>query len=402
PYFVRESAGRIGASRPADALTEDEYDRTLLETDPALGAAVLAGSSDFTRARAAHRARLETNVLTPYDGALGGAAAEALESHPRTTGPMSPSSLETYALCPLKFFLGRVLGLEAVEEPEEIESIDPMNRGSLVHRVLERFLEQLGRTGTPPAESRRAEQLSRLEEIAREECADAERRGITGYPLLWRYERQAILDDLRAWYEHEMADPEAGRYGHGAYEVRFGPSRHGPDTSLLSSDEPVRIQTAGGRELLVQGRMDRVDYSERTGAYRVIDYKTGSVRKEHRSGKLAGGRALQLPLYLLAGAERTGSEPARGEAQYFFVSRYGNFRRVTFTNEDYEARREELERILSSFSEGMRTGNFHARPGDHCRWCDFDSLCDARRHTILDRKREDPRVREMDEIGEIP
>ena len=401
PAFVREPAGRIGASRPADALTEDEYDRTLLEDDGALGAAVLAASSDFSRARAAHRARLETNLLTPYDGALAGAAAEALESHPSLTGPMSPSSLETYALCPLKFFLGRVLGLKAVEEPEEIESIDPMNRGALVHRVLERFLEELDGAGTPPAESRRAEQLVRLEEIGHEECEEAESRGITGYPLLWRYERQAILDDLRAWYEQELADPDAGRYEHGAYEVRFGPSRHGPDASPLSSDEPLRIET-GGRELLVQGRMDRVDYSERTGAYRVVDYKTGSVKSEHRNGRLAGGRALQLPLYLLAGAERTGSVPARGEAQYFFASRYGNFRRVTFTNEDYEARREELGRILSSFSEGMRTGNFHARPGDHCKWCDFNSLCDARRFSILDRKREDPRVREMDEIGEIP
>jgi hypothetical protein len=104
---------------------------------------------------------------------------------------------------------------------------------------------------------------------------------------------------------------------------------------------------------------------------------------------------------MLAGAERVGSEPERGEAQYFFASRYGSFKRVRFTAEHFADRRGDLERILASFAAGMRTGNFHARPGRHCEWCDFDPICDARRQALLDRKREDPRVREMDDMEAI-
>jgi RecB family exonuclease len=400
PWMTREPAGRIGAPAPGAALTLDEYDRTLLEARPALGTAALAGEADFTRAIAAHRARWELRRLTPYDGGLDGLdARELLERHPATTGPMSPSSLETYALCPLQLFFGKLLGLRAVEEPEEIETISPMDRGSLVHKVLERFLVECG-DSAPPSEARRDAQLGRLEEIALEECDAAEARGETGYPLLWRYERQAIVDDLRRWYDQEVADPEAGRFDHGAFELRFGPARHEPDTSPLSTDEPLRIR-AGERELLLQGRIDRVNWNPRTGAYRVIDYKTGSVRDEHRDGALSGGKALQLPVYLLAGAERVGSHPKRGEAQYFFASRYGSFRRVRFTAEHFADRREDLERILASFAAGMRTGNFHARPGRHCDYCDFDPICDARRQALLDRKREDPCVKEMDEIEAI-
>jgi RecB family exonuclease len=274
-----------------------------------------------------------------------------------------------------------------------------MDRGSLVHKVLERFLQGCG-DAAPPSEARRDRHLARLEEIALEECDAAEARGETGYPLLWRHERQAILDDLRRWYDQEVADPESGRFDRGAFELRFGPARHEPDTSDLSSDEPLRVR-AGARELLLQGRIDRVNWNEGSGAYRVIDYKTGTVRDEHRDGALSGGKALQLPVYLLAGAERVGSVPERGEAQYFFASRYGGFKRVRFTAADFAERREDLERILASFAAGMRTGNFHARPGRHCRWCDFDPICEARREQLLERKRKDPRVQEMEAIGEI-
>ncbi|MEJ7717448.1 MAG: PD-(D/E)XK nuclease family protein [Thermoleophilaceae bacterium] len=185
--------------------------------------------------------------------------------------------------------------------------------------------------------------------------------------------------------------------------MRFGPSRHGPD------DEPALERRARADPDRRRSRAPRAGPDGPRGLQRAhrrlpghrLQDRLGAQGAPQAASSPAGGRC-SFPSTCWPAPSAPASVPARGEAQYFFASRYGNFQRVTFTNEDYEARREELERILSSFSEGMRTGNFHARPGDQCRYCDFDSLCDARRHTILDRKREDPRVREMDEIGEIP
>ena len=76
----------------------------------------------------------------------------------------------------------------------------------------------------------------------------------------------------------------------------------------------------------------------------------------------------------------------------FYTSRSEGFARVRFTGTDYSERRVDLERTLHTFVTEMRSGNFHARPGRHCGSCDFDSLCDARRKTLLERKERDPRA----------
>ena len=56
----------------------------------------------------------------------------------------------------------------------------------------------------------------------------------------------------------------------------------------------------------------------------MIDYKTGKVRDE-KPAQLQGGRMLQLPLYVLAGAELLGLDPGAGEAAYVYPTRRGEF-----------------------------------------------------------------------------
>ena len=47
--------------------------------------------------------------------------------------------------------------------------------------------------------------------------------------------------------------------------------------------------------------------------------------------------------------------------------------------------------LLGSLLNGIRSGDFHAEPGD-CKFCDFDSLCDSSRELIRERKATDPRA----------
>jgi CRISPR/Cas system-associated exonuclease Cas4 (RecB family) len=107
--------------------------------------------------------------------------------------------------------------------------------------------------------------------------------------------------------------------------------------------------------------------------------------------------ALQLPIYLLAAAEALGLTPDVGEAQYFYATRKGEFKRVRFTGEGLEARREDLERVLTEIDTGMRSGDFHAEPDDKkCGWCEFDSVCDKRRQRFRKRKAADPHAVRVD------
>ena len=161
--------------------------------------------------------------------------------------------------------------------------------------------------------------------------------------MLWAGDRAAIREDVERWLEHEVADTDGAGLTHADYEVRFGPSRHGDAGGPLTRDAPLAIDLPNGHRIEVAGRIDRVDWRDAPAAFRVIDYKTGSARaKENR---LEGGAALQLPLYLLAAAAALEVDPAVGEAQYFYATRRGEYRRVRFTGEHLAARRGDLDRL---------------------------------------------------------
>jgi RecB family exonuclease len=389
-------AGRVGAGALERALTASERDRTLLELDSALGQAVLERLEPrAARADALRRARWSARSLTAYDGTFIVEPALAAISERLAARAFSATYLESYAECPYRYLLGEILRLRPLEEPERLLRMDALTRGSVVHRILQRFVaSRPGPLDPADADKHRAALLAIIEE----ELSDAETRGLTGAPLLWSADRTEIVDDLLAWLDLQLGSPSP--YTHSEVEVAFGTSFVDELRSELARDEPLPIEL-GARRFLLQGVIDRIDYVAE-GPYRVIDYKTGSGSGLPRPGQLNGGRALQLPLYVLAGALLLGVDPRQGEAAYQVVSRRGRLKQVPFTGEELEARRDELERVLGRILDGIATGDFHPEPSDDtCRYCDFQDLCDVGRQRIRERKTADPRIQSFTEMREI-
>ena len=65
--------------------------------------------------------------------------------------PLSPTALERYAVCPFRFLMERVYGLEALEEPDRILLIDARDRGEIVHAALEAAFRRLAEEGAFPS-----------------------------------------------------------------------------------------------------------------------------------------------------------------------------------------------------------------------------------------------------------
>lgn len=386
----RISAGRLGAARPEDAVSAAQYERTLVEQQRPLGLALLDRRHPaLPRARAAEDARW-ARELTAYDGMLGPDGVAALAAHWTQQRAISPSALETYAQCPYRHFLAGIMRLRKAEAPETTVRISALDRGSLVHKILERFVRE--HAGDPPDPSRRGAHLPRLGAIGREECDAADARGETGYAMLWRADRARILDDLVRWYDAEAARPPAERLPQVACEVRFGPAWLLEDADPgLSREEPVEVPVGDGRTLLVQGRIDRLEY-DGDSAFRVTDYKTGRHGSNHQPNTLQRGEGVQLPIYLYAAGALLGTEPEGGEAEYFYATRDGGFRRVPFDGEQLVERADDLSAVLAGIAGGIAAGDFHAEPQFFCRFCDFDGLCDKRRRIFRDRKAGDERL----------
>ncbi len=294
--------------------------------------------------------------------------------------------------------MGDVLRIRSVEEPERTFRIDALRRGSLFHRILERFHGEWKGAG-PASLAKDAE--ARMRSIAEEKCNAAEQRGETGYPAMWAADRIEVIEDCLSWLEVEREDPQIRDLPHGACEARFGRRHPGERVGELSRDEPIEIQLPAGTTVRLSGRIDRITWNDAQppSRFRVIDYKTGRVRDE-RSGQLQGGRMLQLPLYVLAGAQLLNANPEAGEAAYVYPTRRGDFSTVEWTGQDLAERHDEVLSLLAGILDGVARGDFMVAPhkvDSACTYCDFNPICPRARETYVKRKAGDARLSQFSE-----
>ena len=99
--------------------------------------AVVGIGVEATRARA-------SSALTRWDGNVS-LVADRVRS-PATGDIVSATRLEAWSSCPFRYFLANVLRIPVEDTPERLLELTPLDRGSLVHEVLERFIaEELDR-----------------------------------------------------------------------------------------------------------------------------------------------------------------------------------------------------------------------------------------------------------------
>ena len=315
-------------------------------------------------------------TLTEWDGRVG-AGSRRVSEIGVPDRPVSPSALETWAACPYRYFLNRVLGISPPPVADEEGEISALDRGVLVHRILEEFV------------NREMQSEEELLALADAEFAVVEDMGITGYPLLWEMEKETIRAGLRRFSIEDT-------------EWLGGPTL---ESRAEQNFDDVRMDVPGFGTVRFRGKIDRLDVL--AGEVRVRDFKTGNPRRYlagSRGGQpdytIANGRALQLPVY--AAAARQLYPDASITASYCFpLSDSTIFDRSPYNDaEGLAGFHDTLRRIL-----GMaRSGVFPATPeeGDHgnCGYCDFNRLCPARRRQTWERKgRNDPDVQPFNALG---
>ena len=338
------------------------------------------------RALAMERARA-TNRLTEWDGYVGGIAGSSGRLGGSLSQVMSPTRLEAWATCPYRHFLGNVLNLSAWETPEDVLTISPLERGSLVHGILERFIKEAMNAGAPsPREGWTPLQRERLREIAQEAFREAERRGVTGRRVLWEVVQEDILQDLERFLDDDerYRQDEGMQPRHAEYAFGFD----GP---------PVAMALPGGGEVRFRGFIDRVDVAQDGLRAVVMDYKTGSSRQyeKMKDDPLVAGKRLQLPVYALAVRETLLPDAAL-RAEYLFISANGGYTRVPVTLDIIET---QFRDTVQAIAEGVRGGVFPANPGppgfggpENCRYCDFQRICPTNKLALWARKGDSPQA----------
>jgi ATP-dependent helicase/DNAse subunit B len=345
----------VGALFDGDVLAHPARRRALADVTWPVGEAPTP--AEAARSRAAAAPRVAPEPIAPLRSpAVLARLAEAV---------FSPSALEVYVGCPVRWLVERRLG-PARLEPEA----EPLVRGRFMHQVLDAALTRLrGETGSARV---RPATLARAKAIVGEEI-DTRRETLplsTHEPTARAAMRRLELD-LDRYLEYEAAG-EGWEPEH--LELRFG----------FEDADHGQLEIGGG-ELRVRGTIDRVEVD---GARAVVrDYKS-SVG--HPYAKWADDGILQVGLYLLAVQRLLGLTPAAGLYQPLRgdLRARGLVRRaVAFgeplvatdlvDDETFERSLEEVETLARDTARRLRAGELTPNP-DRCAFrggCAHPGIC---------------------------
>ncbi|GAG24800.1 unnamed protein product, partial [marine sediment metagenome] len=188
-----------------------------------------------------------------YDGHLGHLRVDFVRRF-GTRHTWSASRLETYRTCPFFFFVGKVLGLEPREEPEQ--GLDARQLGTIYHRIFEHLYQ------TPAVEDPTDldQLLDALPDVAQAILDEAPQREGFRETAWWAQTRAEIVENVRRSLE-ALADLQGDFVPHWQ-EAAFG----------LQGQRPLVVRD-GEDHFRLRGFIDRVDRTP-DGQVRVIDYKT--------------------------------------------------------------------------------------------------------------------------------
>ena len=273
----------------------------------------------------------------------------------------------------------------------------------MIHEVLERFIVAV--LARPPGDRPRPDQpwtdadREQMLTIAGQVCATFEAHGLTGRPIFWRRDRRRIVTDLLRFLDADSRHRRDTNTTPLAAELAFGVRG--------STLDAVPLAMPDGRAVAFRGRADRVDVAD-DGTLHVVDYKTGgSFGYQDLSAEdpALRGRKLQLAVYGAAARRNYGTAGTAVQAEYWFVSAKGKFKRV-----GYLVTPEVLDRVgetLATMVAGIEAGVFPNHPTAttttpwvECWFCDPDNLGVAEMRRHWERKRTDPALAVFADLAE--
>jgi ATP-dependent helicase/DNAse subunit B len=314
-------------------------------------------------------------------------AHSALERPTRLTHPLvleqlearrvfNVTELERFADCSSAWFIDRVLDPRTID-PE----VDPKLRGSIAHSALFKFF-----TGFPKvlgSERIRPEQVEDAVQFMRE-CLEQALSGVRleMTELKRRELKQTLSRDLERLVRAEASadSPLEPRQ----FEVSFGNERSAPE---------LQRGLELGEDLVLSGKIDRIDVEPLSARGIVQDYKAGKHAPSAR--EMEKELRLQIPLYMLVLRDLIGIEPLgglyrplaggrrprgllRAEAKEDVV---GGSRNDYLDEDEFWAQVETARQTARELAGHIRSGNVRHNPkGGECpTWCDLWPICRVER-----------------------
>ncbi len=242
----------------------------------------------------------------------------------------SASALETYLVCPLRFYYKYVLRLD--KKDKATQDIEPMDIGSFVHHVLAEYFRVLVGVALTPGDIDQGRMLVCLEGAFREFYGNDP----SGAAYLLKHQvRKHLLDFLTGYTVPVVTNTR---------------------TVIKCVEESVSVKMGQFR---LYGVLDRVDI--RDGVVLILDYKTsakipmalGNLDPDDRDSWSAVSNCVQLPFYRMLYAQRFGVPAESLSCAHIFLGRsvIDEAIEVPFPPDAYEVVGLLIQRVLAEIVE---------------------------------------------------
>jgi DNA helicase II / ATP-dependent DNA helicase PcrA len=266
--------------------------------------------------------------MTDNSRAYSRAALWAKAFHPPRPEPLqlSASAIDSYERCPMQYMFQHMWRIRGAAHAQ-------LTFGNVMHTTVKEFVAEVQKGKTVPLEE-----------------------------LLAIYDREWMSAGFSDEY-HEEAYRKAGREQLAAFHKTYSAA----PADVLHQEKSFELPLDG--DVVITGRMDQVNRTG-DGAIEIVDYKTGRPRDAKKAAE-----DLQLSVYALAAREILDVMPER----LVFYN--------LMTNEPVATARDakSLEKTKQRIAEVaglIRAGEFPAKPGFSCGYCDYKPLCPAHEQLI--------------------
>jgi len=265
---------------------------------------------------------------------------------------VSATELEAFMTCPYRWFIERRLGIRELEEPETLERPDAMTTGSILHDVLEKYMNQVKNGKHYP------KKLNGILSKTIKEKVSSTGKIASIYVEKLKKDMGVLTGNFLKHEEKHVKGDRKPAF----FEFAFG-----TEYKKNIEDAPVNLKI-GAHKIRLSGSIDRIDI-EGNEAF-ILDYKS-SEPKNYKTVEFMQGQRLQPALYAEAFKKLRGKELKIKIINSGYLPLKKNS--MEFLVPHVKDRKDKLKKIIDFIISSMKEGYFFTT--GNCHWCKYCNIC---------------------------